>query len=107
MNLVPDLLTTVGRLRRGEVPTLIERQALLDGAREGMMYAGFAMHLIDGHIADLTRLLSGIEKISLMASSPATVVVPSARPWAICPACRICTATSGPAMPSWPPCPWA
>jgi hypothetical protein len=51
MNLVPDLLTTVGRLRRGEVPTLIERQALLDGAREGMMYAGFAMHLIDGHMA--------------------------------------------------------
>ncbi|WP_374430819.1 DUF1631 family protein [Ideonella dechloratans] len=77
MNLVPDLLTAVGRLRRGEVPSLIERQALLDGAREGMMSAGFAMHLVDGHIVDLTRLLSGIEKISLMQANPATVVVPS------------------------------
>lgn len=78
MNLVPDLLTAVGRLRRGAVPTLIERQALLDAARDGMMAAGFAMHQIDGHVADLTRLLSGIEKISLMEPNPTAVVVPSA-----------------------------
>ncbi|MCO5976208.1 DUF1631 family protein [Ideonella oryzae] len=78
MNLVPDLLTAVGRIRRGAVPTLIERQALLDGASDGMRAAGFGLHQVEGHVADLTRLLSGIEKISLMESNPATVVVPSA-----------------------------
>lgn len=77
MNLVPDLLTTLNRLQRGRVPTVLERQALLDGARDGMQAAALPSHVVDGHLGDLAQLLSGIGKLALNLATPAQVVVPS------------------------------
>lgn len=65
MNLVGDLLAAVARLRRGTVPSPLERQSLLDTARDGMAGAALPVHVVDGYLADLSRVLSGVDKIAL------------------------------------------
>lgn len=77
MNLVPDLLAALSRVRQGAVPTMQERQVLLDRARDGMQAAVLPGQVVDGHLASLARELSGIDKIALGGPGPSTVVVTS------------------------------
>ena len=80
MNLVPDLLAAASQQRRGQPLAPMERQRLLDAAEDGMDAAGLPGHMVNGYLADLAAVLSGVAATHSSPEapdSPTLVITPA------------------------------